>query len=87
MSSDQRALVACWLTAFALPTISRCGRGSPSCQPAFNGINSKIQVKQPLGSLARGLLTYGGNEGCVEGVVREAEQHTGLPHARISDQE
>lgn len=36
----------------------------------------------------RGLfLTYGGNEGCVEGVVREAEQNTGLPHARITDEE
>lgn len=32
------------------------------------------------------LLTYGGDEGCVEGVVREAEQHTGLPHARVSNQ-
>lgn len=31
-------------------------------------------------------VTYGGDEGCVEGVVREAEQHTGLPHARVSDQ-
>ena len=32
------------------------------------------------------LLTYGGDEGGVEGVVREAEQNTGLPHARVPDQ-
>ena len=31
-------------------------------------------------------LTYGGDEGCVECVVREAEQHACLPHARVSDQ-
>lgn len=44
-----------------------------------------VTTHHPM-SVAPGLLTYGGNEGCVEGVVREAEQHTGLPHARISDQ-
>ena len=32
-------------------------------------------------------VTYGGDEGGVEGVVREAEQHTRLPHARVSDQQ
>lgn len=33
------------------------------------------------------LLTYGGDECCVEGVVREAKQNTGLPHTRVSDKE
>lgn len=33
-----------------------------------------------------GRLTYGRDEGCVEGVVREAKQHTGLPHTRVTDQ-
>lgn len=34
-----------------------------------------------------GKLTYGGDEGGVERVVREAEQHACLPYTRISDQE
>lgn len=42
-------------------------------------------TKHSTVSVAPRLLTYGGDEGCVEGVVREAEQHTGLPHARVSD--
>lgn len=34
-----------------------------------------------------GKLTYGGDEGGVERVVGEAEQHACLPYTRISDQE
>lgn len=52
----------------------------PQCYPT-------AVVKQGFMSQAMAFLTYGGDECCVEGVVREAEQHAGLPHARVSDQE
>lgn len=84
MSPDQCTRIAYWLTHYALPTIARCSGGSPNCQLLRNKIQNTSR-NTLLVSLVRGLLTYGGNEGCVEGVVREAEQHTGLPHARISD--
>lgn len=35
----------------------------------------------------RPALTDGGNEGGVEGVLREAEQGTGLAHARVADEQ
>lgn len=83
-------LIAHWLTKYVLPTISSCRRGeSPSCQTTSDVGPSKSETPgrthHPV-CVAPGLLTYGGDEGCVEGVVREAEQHTGLPHARVSDQ-
>ena len=31
--------------------------------------------------------TYSGDEGCVEGVLREPEQDAGLPDPTVSDQE
>lgn len=33
------------------------------------------------------MLTDGGDEGGVEGVLREAEQGAGLAHARVADQQ
>lgn len=35
----------------------------------------------------RPALTDGGDEGGVEGVLREAEQGTGLAHARVADEQ
>lgn len=32
------------------------------------------------------ILTYGGDKGGVEGVIRESEQHAGLSHPRITNQ-
>ena len=85
-------LIAHWLTKYVLPTISSCWVASGE-SPQLSKIRiSSARDPPPLQSTSTststcaGLLTYGGNEGCVEGVVGEAEQHTGLPHARVSDQ-
>lgn len=64
------------------------GSDFSSCQATSTSLAlSGTPVKTNKGAvLFGGLLTYGRDEGCVEGVVREAEQHTGLPHTRVPDQ-
>lgn len=63
-----------------------CQPASPTASPAPRIDGPKMPAKAHVWSVEQ-FLTYGGNEGCVEGVVREAEQNTGLPHARITDEE
>lgn len=81
-----RALVACWLG-------HQASAARPRQTPArlsTHGHRNKSRTssrKLPSASRARGPLTYGGDEGGVEGVVGEAEEHAGLPHARVPDEQ
>lgn len=76
------------MSCLPFPAAGESGE-SPSCQTTSDVGPTKsetpVTTHHPV-CVAPSLLTYGGDEGCVEGVVREAEQHTGLPHARVSDQ-
>lgn len=61
----------------------------PSCQKPPTEVGNyqeHVQLQTQL-CVSPGVLTYGRDEGCVEGVVREAEQHAGLPHTRVADQQ
>lgn len=54
----------------------------------FDSISHVKQFIKPSGRVDSGvILTYSGDKGGVEGVIGESEQHAGLSHPRIADQQ